>query len=135
MHTHTTRIRVHDADAAGVLFFGRYFTLAHDVFEAFLEDVGVGLAHQVLKGDFIVTVVHAESDYRLPLWVGEEVTVTFRVEEIRRKIFTLAYEIANHEGKRSCTLQTKHMVVDKKTGRAIPLPEVLVEALRTQTSP
>lgn len=138
LYEYKTRIRVHDADAAGVLFFGGYFALAHDAFEAFMQDRGIGFGFQIREGDYIITVVRAESEHRLPLWVGEEATVSLRVEELRRKTFTLVCDIENPEGKRSCTVRTKHMAVDKGTGKAVAMPDSLVvvlNAVSDQTGP
>lgn len=125
MLDHTVRISLRDADAAGVLFFGRYFALAHDAYETFLDGHGLNLGRLLQEGRFVVPVVHAESDYRRPLRVGERVTIRLRVAEVRRRAFTVAYEFLDGSGESACSLRTVHVAVDLSTGRAAPLPDEL----------
>jgi 1,4-dihydroxy-2-naphthoyl-CoA hydrolase len=129
MYEYATKIKMRDADAAGVLFFGRYFALAHDAYEAFLDAHGVNIGQVLLEGGFLLPVVHAESDYRAPLFVGEAVTIQLRVVEIRTRAFTVAYEFHNSEDKVACTMKTIHVPVDPKTKRSAPIPEAVVRAL------
>jgi len=122
-------IRIHDADAAGVLFFGRYFTLAHDAYEAFLEAKGFGAARIFRQERFLIPVVHAEADYKTPLWVGDRATVHLWVKEVRSRSFTLEYEILNPENRLACRVVTVHAVVDTTTKRATTIPAELKSQL------
>ena len=54
-------------------------------------------------------MVHAESDYRIPLRIGETATVHLRVEEVRRRKFALAFELRNSRGDLACTIRTVHV--------------------------
>ncbi len=128
--TYSTCIKLRDADPAGVLFFANYFALAHDAYEAFMEHNGVNLAEQIRDGRYLIPVVHAGGDFRAPLWAGEQATITLTVEEVRRRIFTIAYEFRNAEGRFACSIRTVHVVVDTQVRRAVPLPEMVVQALR-----
>ena len=40
-----TRVAFHQADPAGVLFFGRYAELWQEAYEAFIADLGLSLIH------------------------------------------------------------------------------------------
>jgi len=53
---------------------------------------------------------------------------------LRRRRFTMAYEILTPEGDLSCSIRTVHVVVDKAKERAVPLPERLVQALEGDVS-
>jgi len=132
--TYTATIRMRDIDVAGVQFFARYFALAHDAYEAFLQARGFSIAHITKHEPFLIPVVHAEADYKAPLWIGDQVAVRVRVEELRRRRFTMAYEILTPEGDLSCSIRTVHVVVDKAKERAVPLPERLVQALEGDVS-
>ncbi len=124
-----TSIKLRDTDAAGVLFFANYFALAHDAYEAFMDGQGINFGREIREGGYIIPVVHAESDYRVPLWAGEAVTITVTVEKVRRRKFTLAYVFHNAEGRRACSLRTTHVVVNQKTGKSVPLPANVARAL------
>ena len=130
MFVYEKTVTLRDADAAGFLFFARHLEFAHEAYEVFLGSRGLGLTKLVRTVDFVVPVVHAESDYRIPLWLGEKVTIHLKAEEIRSRRFTLAYDLHNEEGKVACRVKTVHVAVDKKTGKSIPLPEMLVTALK-----
>ena len=131
MFSYSTVVTLRDADAAGVLFFARYFAFAHDAYEAFLASRGFSIARMLNDEPFIVPVVHAEADYSSPLWVGDAVTIRLRVEEVRRRLFTIVCELQDPSGKVACSVRTKHAVVNKETKRAIALPEELAQALQS----
>ncbi|MDM7914542.1 MAG: hypothetical protein QUU85_04650 [Candidatus Eisenbacteria bacterium] len=38
-----TRVRFHEADPAGIVFFARVFRYAHDAYEAWLRSIGLPL--------------------------------------------------------------------------------------------
>ena len=135
MYTYTTRITLRDADAAGVLFFGRYFALAHDAYETFLDAHGLNVGHLIQTTDYIIPVVHAESDYRRALFVGQKATINLRVVDLRSRTFTIAYEFLNAENELACTVRTVHCAVNVQTRKAVALPEKVVEVLKTQVEP
>ncbi|MBU1694514.1 MAG: hypothetical protein KJ726_01965 [Verrucomicrobia bacterium] len=43
MYVQTFRVRMHDTDAAGIIFFTSQLRMAHEAFESFLDSVGLGL--------------------------------------------------------------------------------------------
>jgi YbgC/YbaW family acyl-CoA thioester hydrolase len=135
MYTYATRITLRDADAAGVLFFGRYFALAHDAYEAFLDSHGLNVGNLIQTTDYIIPVVHAESDYRRALFVGQRATINLRVVDLRSRTFTIAYEFLNADGKLACTVRTVHCAVNVQTRKAVALPEKVVEALKPEVEP
>ncbi len=134
MFVYEKTVTLRDADAAGFLFFARHLAFAHEAYEVFLKSRGLGLAQLVRTVDFVVPVVHAESDYRLPLWLGETVSIHLKVEEVRKRRFAIAYELRNEAGKVACRVKTVHVAADKKTGKSIPLPELLLKALKPDES-
>jgi len=135
MYTYKTRITLRDADAAGVLFFGRYFALAHDAYEAFLDSHGLNIGQLIQTTDYILPIVHAESDYRRALFVGQPASIRLRVIEVRSRTFTIAYEFLNSEGELACRLRTVHCAVNVKTRKAVALPKEVVNALKSELEP
>lgn len=129
MFTTTRRITLRDADAAGVLFFARYLSLAHDAYEEFMASRGISFRVQITDGTFILPVVHAECDYRHPLWVGDETRVEVSVAEVRSRTYTIAYVLYTPDGHKAATCKTVHAVVDKESRKAIPLPRLVLDAL------
>lgn len=129
MFTYHTTVQLHQTDAAGILFFGRYFFLAHDAYQAFVESLGLGFAKVLDEGEFLLPIVHAEADFKAPLVVGERVTVKLRVESVGTSSFVLAYEVLKGDGSLSGTVKTAHVWVERKSFAKQPLPDWVRQAL------
>jgi len=129
MFESTKTITLRDADGAGVLFFARYLALAHDVYEEFMASRGISFRQIIEDGHWILPVVHAESDYHKPLWMGDRVNIRLTVAEITKRSVSLEYEFVTPDGDIAARCKTVHVAVDKRAGRAMPLPDELVAAL------
>ncbi|MEN6584456.1 MAG: thioesterase family protein [Sulfuricella sp.] len=115
------QVRLHDIDRAGVVFFARLFTHAHDAYEAFMASVGLGLGG-LISGGVSLPVAHASADYLLPLRHEEEVAVTLAVAEQGLTSFTVAYEF-RCGGELRARLRTVHVFLDAQSGRPSDLPQ------------
>ncbi len=132
MHGFETTIRLQHVDGAGVVFFARYFELAHLAYEDLLETVGHALPADLARSDLILPIVHAESDYRASLRLGERLCIEVSVREVKSRSFTLDYRFAKRDGTDVAQLQTVHVAVDAATGKATRLPEPLAQALTSR---
>ncbi len=130
MFTTTKTILFRDADPAGVLFFARYLALAHDAYEEFMTSRGMMFREQLEEKGLLWPVIHAESDHRIALRLGDKTAIQVSVAEVTRRTFTIAYEFRTPEGEVAARCRTVHAAVDRKTGRAIHLPEHLAAALK-----
>jgi 1,4-dihydroxy-2-naphthoyl-CoA hydrolase len=117
-----TSIKMHHVDAAGVLFFARQFQLVHDAYEAFMESKGLSLSKILKTADFALPIVHAETDYKAPLFEGDRIVIKLKLKKIGETSFTLSHEIFKENGQLAGTGETVHVSIDKKTGAKIPLP-------------
>lgn len=129
MYIYETTIKLHQTDAAGVLFFANYFKIAHDAYESFLESISHPFAEIFAQNDYLLLIVHAEADYMRPLTVGEAVSVEIRVAKMGRTSYSLDYSIKKGTGQPVANVKTVHAAVDGKTHRPIRLPESLRSAL------
>ena len=129
MVTYKTTVKMHDTDAAGILFFGNQFKWIHDAYEILLERIGFGFATILRNTDFFIPIVHAESDYKSPLFVGDKIVITVKVGRIGRSSFTFIYEIHDARKKLVGSAKTIHVATDKNTRKTIPLPPKLKRAL------
>jgi len=128
MFIHKTKIRLHDIDAAGIIFFANQFKIIHDAYEDLLVKIGWSF-RTMLKGKrYFLPIVHAESDYKVPLFVGDKIVIAVKVGQIGNTSFTLEYTL-----KRAKTLvgtaKTVHVSINQKTRKKIPLPGALRRAL------
>ncbi len=127
--TYKTQLRLHDTDAAGILFFANQFKFLHDAYEHVLEKMGFSFQEMLTKRDYFLPIVHAESDYKMPLYVGDKITVTVTVAHIGTTSFSFAYEIRNTKKQLVGTGKTVHVTINKKTHTKIPLPKECRQAL------
>lgn len=120
-----TNIKLHDTDAAGITFFANHFRIAHTAYEAFMKSIGCALDWIVRDAEYFVLIAHAEADYKRPLFYGVNITIAVKAEEIGKSSFTLSYRFRDQEGNEAAVVQTVHVVIDKKSGDSIDIPERL----------
>ncbi len=129
MFTYTAKIRLHDTDAAGIIFFANQFKLIHDAYEELLEkEFGRGFQSILSGTNYFQPIVHAESDYKAPVSAGDKIVITIKVGHIGKTSFSFKYIL-----KRGKTLigtaNTVHVTVSQKTRKKIPLPPALRKGL------
>ena len=128
MFTFNTTIKMHEVDAAGVLFFANQLKLVHDAYEAFLNASGLALKEILNEKEFFLPIVHAKTDFELPLHAGDQVEVQLFVLCKGTTSFTLSHQI--YKGKiRAGHGETVHVSIAKQSGEKIPLPPELLEIL------
>ncbi len=132
MFTFRTTVKLHDTDAAGIMFFSNQFKMAHDAFEAFLESINYPINGFLQDRDFILPIVHAESDYLAPLRLGDSIFIDLKIEKIGESSFTLCYDFFNGGKKLMGRVKTVHVSVGRKSGSRIRLPKDFKETLRSQ---
>lgn len=122
------RIRFHDCDPAGIVFFAAWFAIAHGIVEEFLDHIGVPFA--ALNGPRRIGtgLAHAAADYFAPGRFGETVTVTPLVARVGGGSYRLVVHV-HREAKELVRLALVSATTDLETGRAIPLPDDLRSAL------
>lgn len=123
------RAVLRDTDAAGIVFFGNYFLLAHDAYEAFMESIGLSL-HQILADNrYLLLIAHAEADYKQSLVMGQEYEIRIVVNSIGRTSFSLNYEFLDDAGRTVATLKTVHVATDTVKRAKIEIPGDLRDRL------
>ncbi len=126
-------IFLRETDATGVLYFSEQLKLGLEALEAFFLTKKFTLQQMIEKGDFLLPIVHAEADYRLPLFVGDEVEIHLFLEEVGTSSFTLQTRILKN-GEEAGTTKIVHVIVGRESGRPIPIPELILSKLRGLSS-
>ncbi len=129
MYIYKTIIKLHQTDAAGLLFFSHQFEIIHDAYESLLETIGFGFAVLIKHKDYFLPIVHAQADYKAPLFVGDRVTIQVKVEHIGTTSFTFGYTLLNDRNKLVGTAKTVHVTMAKKSQKKIPLPRDMRKAI------
>ena len=128
MFTYKTKIRLHDTDAAGIIFFANQFKIIHDAYEDLLEKFGWSFQSMLNGTKYFLPIVHAESDYLTPVLVGDNIIIAIKIGHIGKTSFSFNYTL-----KRAKTLvgtaKTVHVTIDQKSRKKINLPSALRKAL------
>lgn len=116
------KVRMHDTDMAGILYFPRQFRFVHDAFEELLEQEGLGFDILFNRHDFTFVIVHAEADYISSLKVGDRLEVHLKLDHIGNTSFTLAYAIYKEDKTLTGTAKTVHVCLNRETREKISVP-------------
>ena len=122
MYTYQHKIKLHETDAAGIIFFSNQFKIIHDAYESLLEHIGLGFPELLRNKNYFLPIVHAESEFKKPLFVGDLLEIHVTVAEVGQTSFTFAYTILNTQHETVGTAKTVHVTIDKATRQKIPLP-------------
>jgi acyl-CoA thioesterase FadM len=126
-------VRFEEADARGILFYGRLQALAHHAWEDFV------VAELVERwGDwfdsqsFVAPIRHAEADYHRPLRPGLTYDIELTIGKIGESSFevvTRFFEPATPEPLLCAEARVVKVLADPKTWKKIPIPSAIREKL------
>ncbi len=114
--------RIHDIDAAGVMFFGRFFYHIHDAYECFLNHHQLGI-DKIFKTEYILPISHTEADYKAPIFLNEQINIEIFLQEMKDNEFILNYLLIDTKKIIRATAITHHICLNKSTKKRTKLPE------------
>lgn len=125
---HPISVRFQDVDAAGLLFFGRFFDYFHDGYVAFMKHHGVGFAEAIAERSWAAPLKHVEADYLSPARFGDEIHVELVGKRVDGSLVKLFHRL--RRGDRALAVaRTDHVFVDLETFERVALPEHVRAAL------
>lgn len=117
---HRHRVRLADTDAAGVVFFVNTLVMAHEAFEACLDDAGVSIATILKEREFALPIVEATTKQQRPLRVGDDVDVSLALEKLGTGSLIVSGTLKVGDIV-VATTRTVHVAIDGQ-GRSTALP-------------
>jgi YbgC/YbaW family acyl-CoA thioester hydrolase len=116
-------VRFQDVDAAGIIFFSRYFEYAHTAFIEWLRVAGIEVGQMFERREFGMPLVHAEADFHAPSRFDDELLVGVEVARLGETSIGFAFPIvAAAGGEKRATVRTTHVCIDLTTFRPKPWP-------------
>jgi len=128
MYKYQTAIRLHLTDAAGVVYFANLFVLAHECYESFLDQER-SLASIIEQKEFIIPIVHAEADYRMPLKLSEKIVIEMALGKTANTSFELSFKFINESSELAAEVKTTHVVLQQSTRKPAKIPQFLKTSL------
>jgi 4-hydroxybenzoyl-CoA thioesterase len=120
---HIHRVRFDEVDAAGIVYFARFFSWCHDAMEAMLSTLDGGYTALVIERRLGLPAVHVEADFAAPLRFGDEVRIATVVERLGTSSCALRFDLQRASDSQ-CIATVRHVVAltDLVAMRARPLP-------------
>jgi len=128
------RIRLARTDAGGVVYFAEFAALAHEAYEAFLEEVGYSVRMLLDKGTMSLPVVDVAMSLTSALRLGDDVDVEVRVGHLGTTSFQTTYRMRCGD-REVATAKLAHVCLDRASHRACPIPVDLRGLLAPHLSP
>ena len=122
---HSVIVRLHHTDAAGVLFCARLLELAHEAYEALLDEAGLSVGQILADGALRLPVVALEAEFVRPIRVGERLQVELTVSRRGDHSYQVAYRFRDPAGQTKARAVTRHVALDGAGAGPVALPEPL----------
>jgi 4-hydroxybenzoyl-CoA thioesterase len=117
-------VHFEEVDAAGIVFFSRFLTYAHEAMDALLGGLEGGYVRLVNERRIGLPAVHLECDFRAPLRFGDVARIETRVARIGGKSVTFRHEFFRKgTGDPIATIEHVCAVTDLDAMRALPVPD------------
>ncbi|WP_019507263.1 thioesterase family protein [Pleurocapsa sp. PCC 7319] len=128
---YSRRVYLGDTDAAGVVYFARGMEICHEAYEESLAVAGIGLQQMLIEGTIALPIVHAEIDFRRPMFCGDLLRVSLVVNRVKDSEFAIAYQIFNATNldKVLVKAQTNHVCINPQDRARVNLPLAIVNWL------
>ncbi len=129
------KVRMHDTDMAGILYFANQFRFVHDAWEDLVESEDLSFHRVLHEEDFLFVIVHVEADYLAALNIGDRLEVHVSVEKIGTSSFTMVYNIFKENRDLVGRAKTVHVTIDKASRKKISIPHHLKAKLQKYQIP
>lgn len=126
------RVRFHDVDHAGIIFFAKIYEYCHVAYEEFIEEV-VGLPPREFfeARQLGAPLVATSSQHHHPLLHGDRMVIVCAVQAMGRSSLTMVYRVENGSGVLCAEVMCKHAFVSREPFQSIPIPD----AIRARLAP
>lgn len=125
---HRISVRFQDVDAAGLLFFARFFDYFHDGYFAFMKHRGVDFAAAIAERSWAAPLKHVEADYLSPARFGDVVETEIVGKQVDGSLVRLFHRL-RRDDTALAVARTDHVYVDLTTFKRVPLPAHVQDAL------
>ena len=130
MYKYKRKIMLPDTDAAGILFFSNQLLLHHEALETFFDKINIGLDLIIRNKEYLLPVIHAESDHKSPLTLGDTVDIQIKITKIGKSSFSIKSLFFKNGQTLTGTAETVHVAIDFKTRKKILLPPEVLNKLK-----
>jgi len=114
-------------DAAGIVFFGHVFSLAHEVYELFVQQkLNIRWEKWFNHPEWIIPIKYTQASYHFSLKVGSTYLIGLNIKKIGTTSFILNYSFMQNE-RLFCEIETVHVFCNRQTLQKQPIPSFVLE--------
>ena len=123
-------VRFDEVDAAGIVFFARFFGWCHEAMEQFFG----GYVDLITNRKIGFPSVHLETDYTAPLRYGDLARITMSVVKVGTTSCTFRYDVVRtRDGAPAATITQVVVSTDLTTMTKVPLPPDVRKLLESRS--
>ena len=116
------KIHFSDTDGAGVVYFANLLSICHEAYEEYLETrLNLNLKNFFADALTAIPVIHAQMDFRQPLFCGDRIKIKVLPQLISDKVFEVTYHISKDDVNVAQGL-TRHICINPQTRKTQSLP-------------
>ncbi|MCL2925124.1 MAG: acyl-CoA thioesterase [Trichodesmium sp. MAG_R04] len=114
---YTRIVHFQDTDAAGVVYFVNVLAMCHEAYEASLAAFNINLKVFFSNQEIAIPVIHANVDFRRPMFCGDELTIELIPKSLGDNEFEIAYQVFVKEigEKWVARASTRHVCIHPQT--------------------
>jgi 4-hydroxybenzoyl-CoA thioesterase len=117
-------VRFGDCDAAGIVFYPRYFDMFNSLVEDwFREELDFSFSEIVTRRGWGLPTVHLEVDFLAPSVFGEVLSATLSVTALGKTSINLNIVLQGSDSVDRVRGKVTLVLIDRKPPQAIPLPQ------------
>jgi 4-hydroxybenzoyl-CoA thioesterase len=127
----TWKISFGEIDYAGVVYYPNFFDYFQRTEEAFMEHIGFPYPYLIGELGYAFPIVHVEADFKRPVRYGDAIDIVLDVAQLGHS--SVAFTFRVFKGREFCAeALIKHVTVDHKAFKAVPMPEDLRKRLERE---
>lgn len=122
-------VTLSDTDAAGVVYFARFFDIAHRAMEEYFASRDLSLGAILRERDYLLPITSSSAEYRRPLRLSDQARVSGAFTLDSESSYSLLFELFTPKDELSAKVGLTHTCIDKTTWKRRALPEEILGIL------
>ena len=115
-------VRFHEVDAAGLLYFPRFASFAHEAMETLFDALDGGYVRLITERRIGLPAVRVQTEFSAPLRFGDRVRIATSVSRLGKRSLALRYRFLRPDAVQSAEMLHTVVVTDLTTLRSCEMP-------------
>jgi 4-hydroxybenzoyl-CoA thioesterase len=111
VRTYQRAVRFEEVDAAGIVYFAKIVSYAHEAMESFFDPIEGGYAGLIMKRRIGFPAVKLESEFSAPLRYGDDFLIETTVEKLGGRSVVFRYAIKRAADGHLCATMLHTVVI------------------------